>query len=518
MSVASTNTELKNDATSASLVDRVDMIRHEANRALDEKQRSDMGQYMTSTSVSRLMAGMFNDITGEINLLDAGAGVGSLTAAFIEEMCGRKAPPGSININAYETDTTLLKHLSKTMALCHETCKERGITASCNVHQSDFIQWATRKLSRDIFLDDKTPAFNYAILNPPYRKINSSSNERKLLRQSGIETSNLYSAFIALTVRLMEEGGELVAITPRSFCNGPYFKSFRKLLLSNMAIKKIHIFHARNKAFKEDSVLQENIIFHAIKHRSNARVVISSSTCADGPHTSHRLAAPSEVVNPHDPDQVIHIVTSDKEGQTALKARSLPCALEDLGIEVSTGRVVDFRIREHLRADPSKDTAPLIYPAHFKNGFVNWPILNGRKPNALESNPHTIDLFVPSGTYVLVKRFSSKEERRRIVAAVYDPKRINPGKVGFENHLNYFHARGHGIEKTVARGLSLFLNSSLVDEYFRQFSGHTQVNATDLRSLRYPTLAQLTLLGKRYRSKIPEQEQLDNILDEVTVG
>src|SRR5207247_2066266 len=93
--------------------------------------------------------------------------------------------------------------------------------------------------------------------------------------------------------------------------------------------------------------------------------------------------------------------------------------------------------------------------------------------------------------YVLTKRFSAKEEKRRIVAAVHDAKRVPGPNVGFENHLNYFHKNGKGLDITLAKGLAAFLNWTLVDSYFRQFNGHTQVNATDLRSLKYPTLNQL---------------------------
>ncbi len=506
------------EAAGVSLTEQVDAVRRVANAALDEQRRAEMGQFMTPAPVARLMAAMFEDLSGEIHLLDAGAGVGSLTAAFVEEACHRSRAPKSITINVYEPEPNLVESLVQTTALCRKACEQTGIDFTAKVYQEDFIEQATCMLAGDLFVDRIQPRFNRAILNPPYRKIHSTSKERKLLRDVGIETSNLYTAFVALAVKLLEDGGELVAITPRSFCNGPYFKPFRKLLLSSMSLKHIHIFHARNKAFKEDGVLQENIIFHAVKCRPIERVLISSSTCADDPNIVRRSAHPREVVNPDDPDLVIHIATTEEEGQTALKARSLPCSLEDLGIEVSTGRVVDFRAKEHIRAEPGKSTVPLIYPGHFENGFVVWPKLNGRKPNALNDNPDTADLLIPSGTYVLVKRFTAKEERRRMVAAVYDPRRIEAKRVGFENHLNYYHIKGDGMAHSVARGLALFLNSSLVDQYFRQFSGHTQVNATDLRSLRYPTLAQLKRMGNRYRTKMPKQERIDAIVEEVLFG
>ena len=99
------------------------------------------------------------------------------------------------------------------------------------------------------------------------------------------------------------------------------------------------------------------------------------------------------------------------------------------------------------------------------------------------------------------------------MAAVYDPDHINAERVGFENHLNYFHRDGHGLPLSLAKGLAAFLNSTVVDTYFRQFNGHTQVNATDLRSLKYPTTAELQALGANIGNAFPSQDDLDILVE-----
>lgn len=108
---------------------------------------------------------------------------------------------------------------------------------------------------------------------------------------------------------------------------------------------------------------------------------------------------------------------------------------------------------------------------------MHWPRPGGRKPNAIRDTERTQGLLVPGAIYVLVKRFTSKEERRRLVACIYHPNRVRAERVGFENHLNDFHARGRGLPMDFANGLAAFLNATLVDVYFRHFNGHTQVNA-----------------------------------------
>ena len=126
----------------------------------------------------------------------------------------------------------------------------------------------------------KGSRYSHIILNPPYRKIATGSNHRRLLSRAGIETVNLYAAFLALSVELCEPGGEIVGIVPRSFCNGTYFRPFREWLLERTSIKHIHVFGSRQKAFQDDEVLQENIIIHLSRDTPRQSSVVSTSTDA----------------------------------------------------------------------------------------------------------------------------------------------------------------------------------------------------------------------------------------------
>ncbi|NBC41489.1 Eco57I restriction-modification methylase domain-containing protein [Corallococcus exiguus] len=477
------------------LLSDADSRRKSATAELVQGSRSDLGQFLTPAPVARLMAGMFAELPARIRLLDPGAGVGGLTAAFAAETCLRGGGQ-AIVATAYEVDEVLAPHLRETYANCRATCGKHDVGFTGRVRNEDFLEAAVNELRGD-FSSPPVGLFNAAIMNPPYRKIGTASRERRLVRSVGLDATNLYAAFVALTVRLLEPDGQIVAIIPRSFCNGPYFRTFRDTLLSETAILRIHVFDSRKDAFRDDGVLQENVIIHVRKSKAKPhKVIISSSSGGPDGNVVERLLPYRDVVRAANDDQFIHLPTDADDDRTARWMATLPETLKSIGLTVSTGRVVDFRAKDYLRPVPSKTTVPLIYPCHFSNGTISWPKLDARKPNALEDCAKTHSLLVPRGYYVVTKRFSSKEERRRLVAAVYDPEVMTAPQVGFENHLNYFHRGGEGLSKEEAFGLCAFLNSEPIDRYFRQFNGHTQVNATDLRSLRYPSLDVLRELGK----------------------
>lgn len=476
-------------------------------------KRHVLGQFLTPDPIADFMASLFRVNEREVNLLDAGAGAGALSAALVRRLCRGHHKPKRISVTAYEIDPAMLPLLRATLAECQLECQTTGIAFQATVFNEDFIKAATAMARRDLF-SAKPEHFNAAIVNPPYRKIRSDSMERQLLRGAGIESTNLYTGFVALITRLLADGGELVGITPRSFCNGPYFRPFRAEFLGSMALRRLHVFELRTAAFKRDKVLQENVIFHAIKAAAKPeRVIISSSSGEFGSPVKESVVHYTAMVSPVDPEQFIHLTADDGQANARAVMSRLLASLPEVGLSVSTGRVVDFRVREFLRDQPGGDTVPLVYSCHFNGGFVHWPKEKSRKANAIVNNQQTRELLVPAGIYVLVKRFSPKEEPRRIVACIWDSRQIPAEFVGFENHLNYFHINGHGLPMPLAKGLAAFLNSTVLDVYFRQFNGHTQVNATDLRSLKYPTRAELERIGLQINTPSIPQGQLDALVE-----
>ena len=505
--------------TASNLLERLDLVRpaFTKRQAADSGRRADLGQFFTPIGVARFMASMLQvrEPPAVLRILDPGGGSGVLTAAAVAELCLRpeRGRPAALHATVWEIDERLADDLDRTFEHCRAVCAKAGITFRGEHRRGNFVLDAVARADdQDLLEPERHPGFHVAIMNPPYRKLGSDSAERSRMSAVGVETSNLYSAFVWLALRLLAGGGELVAITPRSFMNGSYFRPFRQALSQELAFRRIHVYDARDAAFADDGVLQENVIFHGVRGADPGTVRITTSLGPADDGFLERTVEPAELILPHDPERVLHVVPDETEARIAANMRKLPHTLAELGVSVSTGRVVGFRAKERLRADPAPGDAPLILPGHCAPGFVVWPRASGTKPNALAAAGLDDDLLLPAGWYVLVNRFSAKEDRRRVVAALYDPARIDADVVAFDNKLNVLHRRNIGLPEHLAKGLAVFLNSMAVDAYFRQFSGHTQVNAGDLRSLRFPPAGVLDGLGRRVDGIMPVQEKIDRLV------
>jgi len=342
-------------------------------------RRLDLGQFLTPAPVADFMASLFGPLPDVVQLLDAGAGAGALTAAFVARLCSQGDGVRVVKATAFEIDPAMQHSLATTMRDCQRRCAHAGIDFSFLIHPSDFIHETSDRLAAGLF-GTSEPIFDVAIVNPPYRKIGSSSPERRALRSVGVEATNLYSGFIALIQRLLVPGGQIVAITPRSFCNGPYFRPFREDVLTNLELCRLHVFDSRDAAFRDDHVLQENVIFHARKgNKEPEDIIISSSSGKPGDVVTETSFPFDEVVHPRDIERFIHIPSTAAHAVAKEAMNELGATLASLGVTVSTGRVVDFRMKGAIREKPETGTVPLLYPCHFSRGTIHWPKLDARQ-------------------------------------------------------------------------------------------------------------------------------------------
>ena len=110
------------EKSKTNLAERAHLRRIEAIAKLNPKARSKKGQFFTPPTIGLFMASMFTDPPEDVRLLDAGAGVGSLTASFVEDACRRDVKPCTIHTIAYESDEALIPFLEFTLADCQRHC------------------------------------------------------------------------------------------------------------------------------------------------------------------------------------------------------------------------------------------------------------------------------------------------------------------------------------------------------------------------------------------------------------
>lgn len=506
--------------TKECLADYAESLALQHVQTTDPEQRKAKGQFFTPKEVARFMASLFHIKGQNISLIDPGAGVGILTAAFCERILPFKEK--RVSIDAYENDPSLLPSLKRVLEECKSVLEEAGHQVSINLQERDFILDNAQFFDKErfSFWQTEQPTFGYVVSNPPYYKLNAASPHARAMKELELGHPNVYAFFMALSLRLLKHDGEMVFIIPRSFCSGFYYKKFRSWLLDNASLVHIHSFESRREVFEHEGVLQENIILKAVPKQGKFQVGKVKITVSKnhGFEDMKGHEVPSEdIVHKMRDDALIKIPTTKLHVTIQHAIEDWKYTLHDLGLEVSTGPVVDFRAKE-LLVDfiNERVTAPLIWMHNIQDMQVIWPARKNGKQTGIRLTRDSDPLLLPVRNYVLIKRFSSKEQERRLYAGALLEKDFDMGSIGIENHVNYLYRKQGNLTPDETIGIAALLNTSLVDEYFRCLNGNTQVNASDLRVLPFPSLNVIKKVGKVVAvKKLAIGVELDKVVAEV---
>lgn len=484
----------------------------------NEARRHDAGQFFTPPIVARYMTNVAGRLLDNARVLDPGAGVGILACAVCESAKVQKLT--TLSIVAYESDPILYTLCSFTLNYARNFLQEYGIALSIELYQQDFIEAMAEQITQTSLwsngLRPRQP-FDLVILNPPYFKVNQKDTRARLIKDIAHGRTNMYTIFMSLAASALRVGGRFVSITPRSFASGAYFRHFRQQFFSAITPELIHLFDSRQSAFEDAGVLQENIILAGVRKGVSsiepALVTISQSRgLADLAHPLVQQTPRRLIIDEKQKDPVLHLPTSDIDTHLLQAFRRWSNRLTTYGLEISTGPVVPFRSADLLTSVEyvkHGEAVPLLWLQHVHRMEVKWPLEHFDKPQGVSKHAGP-KLLVKNSTQIVLRRFSAKEESRRIIAAILPEGAFGTELIALENHLNYLYRPGGMLTDEEAMGITAFLNSTLVDRYFRITNGNTQVNATELRKLPLPRQDQLTRIGDQV-ARLPNKQDFDAI-------
>ncbi len=507
--------------------DLVNYSYEQGKRVLEKREINTLkkhGQFLTPPSVARYMAKQLGQIQDGALLLDPAVGSGVLVCAVIERLIAENHPL-EVSIIAYETDKELYEINRDVLKEAARVAEKKGIKINWHIHQEDFVLACMPEGEQPSLFGSNEPKrriFTHIISNPPYFKLNVEDKRVKTVYRKLNGHTNIYSLFMALSAKLLTPQGKASFIVPRSFCSGVYFSEFRRDLLKDVTPSALHVFQSRNDVFKGDAVLQENVIFSFEKlsqpksHRYWTGNINISSSNDDGNLDSgviSRKVSFEHFLNDYDGLLLFRVPTGILDEQVLDAVDKWDGSLEKYDFQVSTGRVVPFRAKELLREKVKIDggTVPLLWMQNIKPYQTKYPLDKFDKPQAILANDSS--LLVPNANYVLLRRFSAKEDKRRLVSAPFIGEDFEFEQIGFENHLNVIFRRKGTLSISETIGLSAILNSALVDRYFRIVNGNTQVNAAELRILPLPTLEVIRNIGiEIQKTDDYEPEKVDSII------
>ena len=258
-------------------------------------------------------------------------------------------------------------------------------------------------------------------------------------------------------------------------------------------------------------MLQETIIIKVRKtHVNPARVKITSSKSNKDFDELTFLTVPYDLVVSGE-DFYVYLVTDDEEIAVLKQLHKFNKTLPEIGVKMKTGLTVDFRNRNILRDEEEEGAIPLFYSQHIKQGRVQFPI---QKENEYVVTDQR-GLMQDNKNYLFVKRFTAKEEPRRLQCGIYLAKNYPQyTKISTQNKINFIDGLLGEMSECLVYGLYVLFNSTLYDEYYRILNGSTQVNSTEINSMPVPDMESIQEMGRKLmKSKDLSEKNCNLILE-----
>lgn len=465
------------------------------------KDKKHKGQFFTPLAISEFMGGLATSSgKKDISVLDPGCGLAILSCTLIEHLV-ETATPEHICLALYETDKKVVPLTEDVLSCLKVWCQSKKVNLDYQLNESDFILEKCESLDGAETIFGGMPGsetFDYIISNPPYFKLAKDDVHTRSCSIIVNGQTNIYALFMAICAKLLADDGQMIFITPRSFASGRYFQSFRYFLFRHVGIDLIHLFNTRKDTFAKDEVLQELVIMRMVPAGNGKKITLSySQGISDLDNPYQKDFSTSEIVDVNSEEKVVYLPVDSRDEAILSLFRSWDGNMEKYGIKISTGPVVAFRAYDFIMNEPTENTVPLYWLHNVVKMLCDHPVQKKDRGQYIKVAPETRAALLPNKNYVLLRRFSSKDDSSRLVAAPYFGNMAQYEFVGIENKLNYmYRPKGH-LRRDEVMGITALLCSGIFDAWFRTFNGNINVSATELRMMPLPPIETIREIGRK---------------------
>lgn len=434
-----------------------------------------------------------------IHILEPSAGCGILLATLLTSIFKKLPNIKLIYIDAYETDEDVANILKKNLSILKKNIN--SLTIKSKVMNKNFIMANKNKWTKN-----NSDKYDIIISNPPYKKINQSSPEAIIMTDLIFGQPNIYTLFIAMSLKLLKPNGVYTVLSPRNYLTGEYSTLLRKFIFTKYSLVNMHSFK-RGVLFP--TVNQEVII----STYCNSKIDTVDISFNGHPNF---LAKLKDIILNEDSLSICIPKTID-DIKTLENHSSLECHLSDLGFNLNVGPIVQFRNTEYLSQDMySNDTAPLLIAPDIQQ---NNTIIYKERENLRKTHNKSVLLdnrhLVKNHNYLLLRKVSTKNDHTLIVCAVSHKDYFQSEYLGLDNNLLYFSRLDNtSLSLEECYGLYCFINSSQFLSFYSIINGTHTINVTDFDKIRFPNHTTLILLGQSILdSRIYSRENCTNLIN-----
>lgn len=457
--------------------------------SLDRFKQKSIGQFTTPEHLAdfmarRLIKNFKLEHKKNIKILDPGAGSGVLGISVVEELF-KLNRNFNLTLVVYENDLVALDVLRTNLEILLNWSVKSELSFKYEIKNDDYVLEKTNFFEQRI-VENK---YDLIISNPPYRKLNKKSEEAELMPYIVYGSPNEYGFFLAKSILELKKDGACIYITPRSWLSGAYFEKLRTFLFKHVSIVEIHSFNDRNNIFGSTKVLQELIVFVLKKQKVN-RIYYGNykNISTINKKALLRVDTCKAILGK---EKRILTISSFRDLKILEIAQQLKSTFANSGVRMRTGLTVTYRNKERLRSRYTELNKARLVPIFYSSNFYNYTImLKNQEFQYIETDKN--GLLQRNSDYIFVKRFSTKEQKRRIHIAYYDSDKFkNYSKISTDNKINFISSDN----RKVLKGTFLMLGSTFFDKYYRLLGSNTQVNSSEINSMKFPTEHELIELG-----------------------